>query len=574
MIGLKLKYNSKILVGLCFFLVLPSAMSMMPIFNTTPYMTITETSDEIAPLPIANDIGTLKTANEYPLVIDAVSNIVRQPGAEGYVEFTVTDEDLDEGEEGGLYNITGNVLTDPAALNALNIPWNNDELITHPIDHTLSADSSFTITVRDNLGNVETHVMTVSWDDYYPWLKAVTITQEDDGNEYNIKNHPRINNEIPSIAGYKPYLECGMGSFTIKAYWEDANIRPANQWPGYPRDIRGMGCEIRGYYPDYDPTIYLEALEGTYIKLWAEALTPDTYPLIDFALLDWIPVVNLLSNHLDPVFGLFDMNSLPEFVGIGGNPNGYVMTPDVDTQYNWRLRADFPALPLANPFLEQTFSKRLQDIEYGITNKITMFAYNGFAWLILIPIAKEFVTPHYYLYDQQIRNGDFEFDLENRDVRGPTAINVSDGQTDSDSNIQVVANIEDEEYGSGVNVDGMTLYYSVNGGPYGSEQMLYLDKDGLFYGNIPPPELGSTVTYYIEMTDKEGNIVNTDTYVTYSAPFEIPQVVVALIGVLAVTIGSVAITLIYRRRNKPAIITLPSKKKVDKYYKKINKEEG
>ena len=567
MIGLKLKHNSKILVGICFFLMLPSAMSMLPIFNTTPHTTVTEITDEIAPLPISNDIGTLKTASEFPLVIDAVPSIVRRDGEEGYVEFTVTDEDLTEGEEGGLYNITGNV-SSATTLNALNVPWNNGELITHPIAHTNFDDSSFNISVRDNFGNVEWQIMTVTSSSYannLPWLKAVTLTQEDDGTEYNVKNHYAINHPNDLDLGYKPYLECGMGSFTIKAHWEDANIRPASEWPVFPRDITVMGCDIRGIYPDYNSEINLEALEGTYITLWVNPKTPDTYPLIDIALLDWIPVVNLLSNYLDPVFGLFDMNSLPEFTPSG---NTYTMTPRLTDQYNWRLQADFPSIPLINPFLEQTFSKRVQDIEYQVINEITMYACNGH----LLFIAPEFVTPHNYLYDQQIRNGDFVLEVENKDVHGPTLINMSDDQSNSDANILVIAEIEDEEYGSGINEDGMTLYYSVNGGGYHTEAMLY--KDGLFYGNIPPPELGSVVRYYVEMTDMEGNSVNTDIYKTYSAPFEIPPVVAVLIGVLAVTIGSVAITLIYRRRNKPAIITLPSKKKVDKYYKKINKEEG
>lgn len=537
--GLKIKPNSKNIAILCmiFASLLSSPLLLIVSTNETP---IPQNSfEEFSPMLDLETNLTPKTAGVHLPIVDSPPDIWRRDGDAAYVEWNATDADVAPGEEAGYYTVNGSDGYDSPRLT-----WYSGVPLNFPIPMT-EKDDNWTIYIYDNDENMVNDTIGTEWWAFeaHPLLESITIVQ--DGEEYDIKD--------------KPYIETGKGSFELKLNWEDANIDQPFWWTPSPlhnpNRIRSVTTELRGYYPNFDFNFYIPAL-GANLQLHCDALTPDGYWVV------LIPVFTLLSNHwINEFFGI-RWTSLPPFTQ---SVDTHTLAIETHRQFLWRTWAWVEN----NPFFQQIFYKKVQDVEYRVTNKFKLFVETG----------NMNTETDYFVYDQkQYNTADpnniLEIDLENKDVNAPNCVSQNATQIDDTSNLNVVAEITDEFKGSGVDVDKVTLYYSINGAPWGSNRMLYVKEDGVFKGNIAPPGPGASVSYYIEMYDMEGNVRNSEIYSYVTPAREIPPVVITLIGIVVVAVGAVTVTIIYRKRNQPAIITLPSKKKVDKYYKKINKEEG
>ena len=478
---------------------------------------------------------TPRTAGVNNPVVNSPANIWRRYGDAGYVEWIASDADVADGELAGYYTVNGSAGTDSPLL-----PWYSGEKLYFSIE-TIQVDNSWTIYVYDLDDNMVSDTIGTTWwtHEDYPIIESISIVQ--DGVERDIKEYP--------------YIETGKGEFLFKVNWEDAAIyQPTlfpllTPWLHHPNKIRSVETELRGFYPNFDFNFFIPAL-GNVLELNCDDITPDFYFWII------IPIDNLLSNR--PLLDSLWYGGLPSFTQSG---DSYTLDIRESDRYMWRTWALLPN----NPIFQQLFYKRVQDVEYRVTNKFTLDIETG----------NILTGTDYFIYDQQRYNNLLEIDLENKDFSAPTCSIQNATQVDEESNVKIEAAIADEFKGSGVDVDGVTLYYSVNGGAtWGTNRMLYVEEDGVFKGNIPPPGAGVSIVYYIEMNDMEGNSVNTENFY-FSTPIKpVPPIVITVIGIVAVAVAAVSLTIIYRKRNQPAIITLPSKKKVDKYYKKVNKEEG
>ena len=509
---------------------MPIAISAIPAVSISYIITSHENTENISESIGIEEKLSLKTGGYNDPEITAVSSIVRRTGYNAFIEFTVNDDDLDLGEDGGTYNITGNVNGDFSGL-GLNKPWKNGIPISHPIGYAYT-DTIFTIDVVDNDGRTDQHVITATFNDYLAYIECITIEQ--DGVEYNIQDQVDVSNGIDYE--YRDFLSTGDGPFKMNVYWQDWSTLDVSH------QVRKVECDLSGYLDYYGFAFYIAAL-GSQIPLHADALSTNSYhyELSNAAIWKLLIII--------PYIAGFEYRSINTF------------QPANSFQYEW----NWWFLHSVLSFLFPNWVEYAQDIPYIVENRFAISVETG----RLLQDTSE----HNFIYNQQVRYGSLNLNIDNRDITAPTLVEINHSQADSDSNYEIICDVEDEYQGSGVNDNHIDVYYSVDGGAWGSDNMVKMD-DGYFHGNIPPPPLGSTVRYYVKVEDMEGNIANSDIYSCYAQPYELPQVLIALIGVLAVTIGAVAVTLIYRKRNKPAIITLPSKKKVDKYYKKINKEEG
>ncbi|MFX1274449.1 MAG: hypothetical protein ACFFBP_00905 [Promethearchaeota archaeon] len=202
----------------------------------------------------------------------------------------------------------------------------------------------------------------------------------------------------------------------------------------------------------------------------------------------------------------------------------------------------------------------IQNIKYGIMNYFTLDVYDTDEGA---PVSggmggEDYVT----------------LEVRNDDTTPPNYIPPTWDQENPASNWEIKMKIFDEFYGSGVSNETIKLFYSVNKGPYKQADNMLLYEDGFHYGEIPNQLAGSEVSFYVEITDMAGNSRTTEIYSFTASPLELQPVVILLIGIAVVTIGSIAATRIYRNRHQPRVITLPTKKKVDKYYKQVKKEGG
>jgi len=168
-----------------------------------------------------------------------------------------------------------------------------------------------------------------------------------------------------------------------------------------------------------------------------------------------------------------------------------------------------------------------------------------------------------------------DFNVTNMDFTDPTYVEPEVSQETAVDDWQIKIRLNDEFEGSGIKNDSVYIWYSVNGGTFHMiEDPMLLGDDYYFYGTLPSQLANSEIKYYIAFSDIAGNEVQTATYTFYANPLEIQPVAILLIGIAVATIATIAATRIYRNRHQPRVITLPKKKKVDKYYKNINKEGG
>jgi len=580
--ALELKTILKKLSIICLFLAPLMAIPLLPLVYTNPPSITTQEYPEITVNQNLDESSVPKTAGIHLPTINSPDNIWRREDQKAHIDWIITDEDVKIGEQGGTYNITGDDGENIPQFEEL--PWYSGEVVPwEALIPVAVQDDFYTIIAEDFDGNKVNDTVNVEpWNEGdYPLLETVSFTQ--DGQEFSLNHDIRGDSTLT----YKPYLECGKGAFDIKLEWENTNLQGLT--PGdklldiRPNKIRDVYCELTAFYPNYDFSFYLPAL-GMELELTCDPYSTNntyTFPIgfsrtllsngpcfpywgsLTYKLLYsgpfGIPILNPLGLQQIAPWPFNWWHSLPSFSKSG---HTYSLTPALSSVYTWRTWI----WTEINPIFQQIFEKRVQDTVYGVNNILTLNVVTG-----NVPVFHD--IDHEFIYDLQKENQFVSIDFNNRDTLAPSAEILSANQTDSDSNFEVICSVIDEDYGSGVNRDQIILYYSVDGGAYASDTMVLMD-DGYFHGNIPPPPLGSVVEYYIELNDKAGNTVNTEIYEVYAEPYELPGVIIPIIGVLVVTIGAVAITLIYRKRNKPAIITLPSKKKVDKYYKKINKEEG
>jgi len=526
---LKLKLHAKSIALISFFLIFPLIISNIQIGNVKYITTVKGNTEDIICNKGPEVSLTLKTAGYNTPVITSPNSILRRTGYDSFIEFTVNDDDLSTGEAGGTYNLTLNDGSTYTLLGNRDLPWNAGVQITHPIPFT-TPNYNFTIFVEDEDGNKVNKTITSSFNDLLPYLECITVVQG--GEEYNIKDQKQSG---VMEYDYRPYISTGEGNFALRLHWQDWSTLTV------PNQVRRVSVDLQGYLDYFGFEFFLSAL-GNEFTLKAEPLSTNTwtgtYNNQEYGY--WLLILWIVTGY--------------------AYHSSYTFLPGSAQTYTWNWWFIHQILsPLFADWVQP-----IQNVAYLIENRFTINIMTG----TLLQTAN-----NYFIYNQQIHNGDYDVILQNKDVTAPSVGEISANQTDSDSNFEVYAKITDEAYGSGVNEGSQTLFYQPQGSGWMTDNMILLE-DGFFHGNIPPPDLGTSVSYYIQTMDMEGNTINSDIYTCYAEPYEVPPVVITLIGVLAVTIGAVAITLIYRRRNQPAIITLPSKKKVDKYYKKINKEEG
>jgi hypothetical protein len=190
----------------------------------------------------------------------------------------------------------------------------------------------------------------------------------------------------------------------------------------------------------------------------------------------------------------------------------------------------------------------VQEIKYDVTNKFTI---------------KVNDNPVYQ-----------DLKVLNEDHTAPTYSKVSHYQENAVDDWEIKLKIQDETEGSGVSNRTVYLDYSVNGGSWKRVDSPMLYEEGYFYGTLPNQVAGSEIKFRVAYTDNAGNSATTETYTFYANPLEIQPIAILLIGIAIATIATIAATRIYRNRHQPRVITLPTKKKVNKYYKKVNKEGG
>ncbi|MDH5795823.1 MAG: hypothetical protein OEZ24_06925 [Candidatus Bathyarchaeota archaeon] len=87
----------------------------------------------------------------------------------------------------------------------------------------------------------------------------------------------------------------------------------------------------------------------------------------------------------------------------------------------------------------------------------------------------------------------------------PPSVSVqrSPASPNSEEPVTITANVSDDAYGSGV--ESTTLHYSTDGGRSWITSSMTVWEEGVYEGIIPAKERDTTVTYYVEVSDRAGN---------------------------------------------------------------------
>lgn len=362
------------------------------------------------------------------------------------------------------------------------------------------------------------------------------------------------------------YFKTGEGPFTIRFYFGSNDLSD-----NFFNPTR-LQLALKGFDPSYHSTLHLDTA------------MMDELPAALQVIIGLIPYAELAlhstsRNEIVRTISYDELNSAPFVAG-----KGYLIewTPSLTDTYNYQTRIylgeydltqlleDLGLEDLVASFLPDLYpTEVIQEIKYNVINMIS-------------------VTKQIYQLLQggwnNVQNGvtydgvtktTHEFDVINDDVTAPSYLPPEASQETAVDDWQIKVRLYDEAEGSGVKNDSVYIWYSVNGGTYQMiEDPMLLGDDFYFYGTLPSQLANSEIKYYITFSDRAGNDVQTATYTFYANPLEIQPVAILLIGIAIATIATIAATRIYRNRHQPRVITLPSKKKVDKYYKNIKKEGG
>ncbi len=354
----------------------------------------------------------------------------------------------------------------------------------------------------------------------------------------------------------KNYFKTGEGAFTLK-FFLSAQI-PNNQ---------RLSISLKSFDPTY------------YSPLILDLAMMDQLPWYLELILQGAGVMGLdaLSILLSPT----STNEISTTIGrtafyMDGEKYVYEWSPATTLEYLYSpsmflggLDVSFllPLLPLLMPEFQLTQSEYIQDIKYGVTNIFTIScqSYSWFSWSTLsngLIIGGQSYTS-------------LDLGILNKDLTAPTYTSPEITQESAVNDWEIKIKIDDEFEGSGTNYENVYIEYSVNGGSWNliNDPML-LGDDGYLYGTLPTQLAGSEIRFRILYEDRAGNTAVTETFTFYANPLEIQPIAYLLIGIAVATVATIAATRIYRNRHQPRIITLPTKKKVDKYYKKVNKEGG
>ncbi len=244
----------------------------------------------------------------------------------------------------------------------------------------------------------------------------------------------------------------------------------------------------------------------------------------------------------------------------------YEWTPSTNLEYSYSpsmflggfdVSFMLPLIPLIMPEFQLVQYEQVQNIKYGVENKFIITYSDGGI-----------------VYNGKTESS-IELEIPNEDHSAPLYLKPEVSQEKSSDDWEIKVKIDDEFEGSGINYDETFIHYSVNGGSWKKiNDPMLLGDNGYLYGTLPNQVAGAEIKFKIEYQDMEGNIAETDIYKFYANPLEVQPIIILLIVIAIATIATIAATRIYRNRHQPRVITLPTKKKVDKYYKKVNKEGG
>ena len=333
---------------------------------------------------------------------------------------------------------------------------------------------------------------------------------------------------------YKQSFGTGQGVFELRIY------TPKLQWN------QRFKVELNGYAPYFK-------LDLTY-----DITMLDEIPLIGPLLGPIIPDVLVLklvpesSNSVTYYLDSDDYNSAEGY---------YSLKPSPDDQYIWKpqiflgdIDISF-ALPLVEVVLNATLpaSFNINDIKYDITNKFKITAEQcllGF-WIFKNNINFNYKgTSVSYL----------ELNIYNDDFLPPTCSDPKISKSFAGSNFEIVVDIEDEEFGSGVDERTVYLAYSVNGGGWRRRAMLLFNDS--FYGDLPQEMLAFEIQYYIEYEDFAGNVGRTPIYLLYTDLHQTGQYAIPIAGGL-ITLGIVGGVTGLRYHKSAPITEMPRKKRVE-----------
>ena len=325
---------------------------------------------------------------------------------------------------------------------------------------------------------------------------------------------------------------------------------------------------LTGYDPSYHSTLHLDTA------------MMDELPTILQAIIGVVPYAELALHSTSR------NEIVKDFTGNGVSQGGYYVyewTPSQSELYKYQTRIYLGTFDLTDilellgledliasilPDLYPT--EQVQNIKYDAINQFSFLEQQrhslfGITWWTDISNGVH------------INGGSattYNLDVPNEDHTAPTYSTPESSQESAVDDWQIKIGLHDEFEGSGIKNDSVYIWYSVNGGTFQRINSPMLVVGDYFYGTLPNQLANSKIQYYVTFSDRAGNEVQTQTYTFYANPLEIQPIAILLIGIAIATIATIAATRIYRNRHQPRVITLPSKKKVDKYYKNVKKEGG
>ncbi len=362
----------------------------------------------------------------------------------------------------------------------------------------------------------------LSWTAVDPFPTTYNITR----NGFQVQNGT-WQSGIPIIHPIPP-LSVGIYNYTILVY--DANGT-------CEVDSLNLTVVASGFTAISDIQFLQNSSITTYFQTGAGPFTLELYnssPLssVEVSLVGYYPNYNLsmsvdigipVSGGLSP-YSYYSLTYDTSSGIIYNDSKGcFQLTPPDTDQYTWVLVI---LLPLAY------YYKNVTSVEAGVWNMFSISVNSGES----------------FLYNGEIYStltmGVLNVDLTPPSFSIPEILQPHDLST----NLEVRINVTDNLFGSGI--ADVTLFYSVNNGPWQSIEML--DYNGLYYVGIPPQKAGASIQYYIRMTDYNGNMNQTAIYTTYSPNISIDPIVWALIGILASTIAIIWVFRDFWRRNEPS----------------------
>lgn len=332
---------------------------------------------------------------------------------------------------------------------------------------------------------------------------------------------------------YKQSFSSGQGAFELRIH------APNLKWN------QRFKVELAGYAPFFKMDIAYDITMIDDIPI----LGPLLGPIIPDVL--FLRLVPDSSNKLIYYLDEDDYNSEEGY---------YSLTPSPDDQFVWNPQiflGDIDiswALPFAEVLLNATLpvSFNVNDVKYDITNKFKITAEQClFGWWIF----KSNINFNY----KGTTVSFLEIAVSNEDFTPPTCSEPVILKAFAGANFEVIVDIVDEEFGSGVDESSVYMVYSVDGGSW--RRRAFLLFNGSYHGDLPQEMLAMEIQYYIEFGDIAGNIAITPIYVIHTEFYAVGKFGIPIGGIL-LTAGIVGgITGIYYRRNAP-ITNMPSRRKL------------